>query len=174
MKLDPDSGVIAYVAAITHYWARDPDRAADFLERALELEPNAIFAHWVRAFIFSVKGLHEEGISATMRAVLVANHNPMLVSALGAAYARGGRHADAEELIEELKNRCEREYIAPQYIAEIYLALDRTHEACEWFERALEEHNPLLMGIAVAQHYDSLRNEPRFVALLRRMNLSQN
>jgi predicted Zn-dependent protease len=126
MKLDPDSCVIAYVAAITHYWARDPDRAADFLERALELEPNAIFAHWVRAFIFSVKGLHEEGISATMRAVLVANHTPMLVSALGAMYARGGRQADAEELVKELKNRGEREYIAPQYIAEIYLALGRT------------------------------------------------
>jgi tetratricopeptide (TPR) repeat protein len=70
----------------------------------------------------------------------------MLVSALGAAYARGGRCADAEELIEELKNRGEKQYIAPQYIAEIYLALNRTREACDWFERALEEHNPLHYG----------------------------
>jgi tetratricopeptide (TPR) repeat protein len=45
-----------------------------------------------------------------------------------------------------LKNRREREYIAPQYIAEIYLALNRTREACDWFERALEEHNPLHYG----------------------------
>jgi adenylate cyclase len=174
MKLEPDSCVIAYVAGINHYWARDPNRAAELIERALELEPNAVFAHWVRAFIFSLKGLHEEAISATMRAVLVANHNPMLVSALGAAYARGGRHAEAEELIKELENRSEREYIAPHYIAEIYLALDRTQEACEWFERAVEEHNPLIMGIAVAQHYDPLRNEPRFCALLRRMNLPED
>ena len=171
MKSEPDSGVIAYTAAINHYWARDPDTAAELIERALELEPNAYFAHWVRGRIYSVKGLHEEAISATMRAVQVANHNPMLVSALGVSYACGGRYAEAEELIEELKNRSEREYIAQHHIAEIYLALNRTNEALEWFERAVEEHNPLVMGMAVAPHYDPLRNEPRFRALLRKMNL---
>ena len=106
-----------------------------------------------------------------MRAVQVANHNPLLVSALGVSDACGGRYAEAEELIEELKNRSEREYIAPQHIAEIYLALDRTTEAFEWFERAVDEHNPLVMALAVAPHYDPLRNEPRFRALLRKMNL---
>ena len=173
MKLEPDSGLIAYIAAINHYWARDPDSAAELIERALELEPKAVFAHWVRALIFSVKGLHEEAISATMRAVLLANHHPLLVSALGAAYARAGRTADAEELIEELNNRSAREYIAPQHIAEIYLALDRVAEACEWFGRAIDERNPLVIGMAAAQHYDPLRNEPRFRALLRGMNLPE-
>ncbi|HWJ20591.1 MAG TPA: protein kinase, partial [Geobacterales bacterium] len=59
MKLEPDSGLIAYIAAINHYWARDPDGAAELIERALELEPQAVFAHWVRALIFSVKGHHD-------------------------------------------------------------------------------------------------------------------
>ena len=173
MKLEPDSGLIAYIAAINHYWARDLDGAAELIERALELEPKAVFAHWVRALIFSVKGYHEEAISATMRAVLVANHHPLLVSALGAAYARAGKRAEAEKLINELNERSTREYIAPMYIADIYLALDRLMEAIEWYERAVDEHNPLLIGIAVAPHYDPLRNEPRFRALLRRMNLHE-
>jgi serine/threonine protein kinase/tetratricopeptide (TPR) repeat protein len=172
IKLEPDSGLIAYIAAINHYWGRDPDSAATLIERALELEPKAIFAHWVRALIFSIKGLHEESISATLRAVSIANHHPLLVSALGAAYARAGHTAEAEELIAELCSRSGREYIAPQYIAEIYLALDRTAEACEWFEHAVDESNPLFLGAAVAQQYDPLRNEPRFRALLRRMNLA--
>jgi serine/threonine protein kinase/tetratricopeptide (TPR) repeat protein len=72
IKLEPDSEVMAYVAGINHYFACDLDGAAGLIERALELEPNAVFAHWIRALIFSVKGLHEEAISATMRAVLVA------------------------------------------------------------------------------------------------------
>src|SRR5207247_2025935 len=56
MKLEPDSGLIAYTAAIAHYWAGDPDTAAELIDRSLELEPKAVFAHWVRALIFSVKG----------------------------------------------------------------------------------------------------------------------
>jgi len=171
MKLEPDSGIMAYISGQNHYWARKLDNAAELLERALELEPDAILAHWTRARIFSIKGLHEEAISATMRAVIVANHHPMLVSALGVSYAAGRRNVEAEQLIEELKNRSAREYIAPHYIAEIYLALDRTKEACDWLEKAFEERNPLLMGIAAAQHYDRLRGEPRFHTLLQRMNL---
>lgn len=174
LKLEPDSGLIAYIAAMNHYWARDPDSAAELIERALELEPKAVFAHWLRALIFSVKGLHEDAISATMRAVLLANHHPLLVSALGAAYARAGRTAEAEELVEELNNRSAREYIAPHYVAEIYLALDRISEACEWFERAVDERNPLIIGIAAAQHYDVLRGEHRFRAILRSMNLPED
>lgn len=149
----------------------DLNGAAELIELSLELEPKAVFAHWVRALIFSVKGLHEEAISTTMRAVSVASHHPLLVSALGAAYARAGRAAEAEDLIEELNNRAAREYIAPQFIGEIYLALDRAAQACECFERAVDEVNPLFMGAASAPHYDPLRNEPRFRVLLQRMNL---
>lgn len=125
MKLEPDSGLIAYIAAINHHWTRDPDGAAELIERALELEPLAVFAHWVRALICSLKGHHDEAISATLRAVTVANHHPLLVSALGAAYARAGKRVEAEELINELGERSAREYIAPMYVADIYLALDR-------------------------------------------------
>jgi tetratricopeptide (TPR) repeat protein len=172
MQLEPDSGIMAYISGIIHYWARKLDNAAELIERALELEPDAPLAHWVRGRLFCIKGLHEEAISATMRAVIAANHTPMLVSGLGVSYASGGRNAEAEQIIEELKNRSVREYIAPHYIAEVYLALDRTKEAFEWLERAVEEHNPLVMGMSVAQHYDRLRSEPRFHRLLQRMNLS--
>jgi hypothetical protein len=108
-----------------------------------------------------------------MRALLVANRHPLLVSVLGTAYGHAGRAAEAQDLIEELKDRSAREYIAPYFLGEIYLALDRVAEACEWLERGVDEHNPLLMGIASAQHYDPLRAEPRFRALLRRMNLPE-
>ena len=154
MKLEPDSGLIAYLAAINHYWARDIDSAAELIERALELEPQAVFPHWLRALIFSVKGHHDEAISATMRAVQVAHHHPLLVSALGAAYARAGKRAEAEELINELDERSRREYIAPIYIADVYLALDRVLEACKRYERAAGEHNPLTAGVAM----DSVHN----------------
>ena len=173
MKLEPDSGLIAYIAALNHYWGRDLHTAAELIDRALELEPKAVFAHWMRALIFSSKGLHEEAISTTTRAVVVANHHPLLVSALGAAYARAGRSAEAEDLIEELQARAARAYIAPHYIGEIYLALERADKACECFERAVDEVNPLFMGAAAAPHYDPLRNDPHFRVLLQRMNLPE-
>ena len=173
MRLEPDSGLIAYIAAINYYWAGDPDAALEVIGRAVELEPTAVFAHWVRAIVLSVNGRHEEAVSETLRAACSANHHPLLVSALGAAYARGGRISEAEDLILELTSRSEWEYIAPHYIAEIHLALGHIDQACDWFERAAEQHNPLIMGLGTAQHYEPLRQKARFRAILRRMNLPE-
>lgn len=171
LRLEPDSGLVAYIASINHYWAGDLDRASELIERAITLEPRAVFAHWLRSQIFCAKELHEEAILSTMSAVTLTGRNPLLISALGSAYGRAGRIYDAELLIEELKIRSAREYIASQYIGEIYLALGCTATACDWFEHAVDERNPLLTGLAVAPRYRDLRNEPRFQLLLNRMNL---
>ena len=171
IKDEPDSGLIWYLAAGAHYYACDLDTAAEFIERALELEPKAVFTHWIRSAILSLKGRHEEAISENLKAVLSSDHHPMLVSGLGAAYARAGRTAEAEDLILELKNRSAREYIASQWIAEIYLALERIPDALLWFERAFEERNTFLMALATAPQYVPLHNEPRYRALLQKMNL---
>jgi TolB-like protein len=173
MKLEPDSGLIASIAAINHYFAGDLDNAGVLIDRAIELEPMSVFAHWIRATVLSVKGLHEEAISATLRAASATNHHPLLVSALGAAYARARRVGEAEDLIMELNHRSVSEYIAPHYIAEIYLALGYINQACDWLERAAAEHNPLIVGLGAARHYEPLRHEARFRAILRRMNLPE-
>jgi len=73
----------------------------------------------------------------------------------------------------ELSHRSVSEYIAPHYIPEIYLALGHINQACDWLERAAAEHNPLLVGLGAARHYEPVRHEARFRAILRRMNLPE-
>ena len=174
VKEEPDSGLLSYLAAAAHYWTRDLDTAARYMERALELEPRAVFTHWLRSNIFSLSGRGEETIPEMVQAVLASDHHPMLVSGLGMAYARAGRNAEAEELIQELKNRSAREYIASQWIGEIYLALGRFPEGLDYLERGFQEHNSFLMTLASAPHYIPLRNEPRYQALCEKLNLHPN
>jgi len=62
----------------------------------------------------------------------------------------------------ELNHRSVSEYIAPHYIAEIYLALGHINQACDWLERAAAEHNPLLVGLGAARHYEPFTTKPAF------------
>jgi serine/threonine protein kinase/Flp pilus assembly protein TadD len=171
VKDEPDSGLLCYLAAAPHFWSHDIDTAARFIERAVDLEPKAVFVHWMRSLILCLKGRAEEAISEMVQAVVASDHHQMLVSGLGVAYAWAGRTAEAEELIQELKNRSARECIASQWIGEIYLALDRFPEALDFFERGFEERNSFLMALASGPQYVPLQNEPRYRALLQRMNL---
>ncbi len=101
MKLEPDSGLIAYIAAINHYWAgiqtvrRNSSNARLNSNRRLFLPTG--FAH-----SSSSQGVPRGSNFGHDARGGVANHHPLLVSALGAAYARAGKRAEAEKLINEL------------------------------------------------------------------------
>ncbi len=53
----------------------------------------------------------------------------------------------------------------------IYAALGRNDRALEWLERAYQQHSAGLAYLKVNPRYDGLRSDPRFVALLRKVNL---
>ncbi len=48
--------------------------------------------------------------------------------------------------------------------------LGEKEEALAWLEKAYRERDPWLMDINVRAEFDSLRDDPRFQDLLRRMN----
>jgi tetratricopeptide (TPR) repeat protein len=93
------------------------------------------------------------------------------LAALGRAYARVDRAPEAKQLLDELLRRRKHEYVAPLYLGELYAALGDRPQACDWLERAYEERNGYLPSTLIAPHHDVMREEPRFAALLRRMNL---
>ena len=95
-----------------------------------------------------------------------------LVGALGHAYAVSGKRAEAHKVLAELKDLSKRRYVAPFDIALVYVGLGDKAQALEWLQRAYEDHSFRLTWIKVDPRLDSLRGEPRFQDLLRRMNLA--
>ncbi len=56
-------------------------------------------------------------------------------------------------------------------LAYLYIALGRTTDALDQFERALDERDPSLVWLTVAPRVDPLRKEPRFQAILQKIGL---
>jgi len=64
-----------------------------------------------------------------------------------------------------------RKYIAPSVIAELYVALGEKDQAFAWLDKAYEEHDFILVLLKVQPSLDSLRSDPRFAVLLKRIGL---
>ena len=62
-------------------------------------------------------------------------------------------------------------YVTPWQIATLYTRAGKNDEALDWLEKAFEAHDPNMPYISVDPIFDSLRDNPRFQDLLRRMNL---
>jgi hypothetical protein len=92
---------------------------------------------------------------------------------LALLYGLAGRKSETQKIISELKERSRHHYVFPSVFAYAYLGLSDKAQALTFLERAYEEQDPALFYLKVWPLLDPLRSEPRFQALLRRVNFTQ-
>jgi tetratricopeptide (TPR) repeat protein len=90
---------------------------------------------------------------------------------LGYAYAVTGNQDKAIQIINDLKSISKDEHIPSIAYAMIYIGISDYDLAFEFLEKAYEERSSELLKLKVHPFYDSLRSDPRFITLLKKMNL---
>ncbi|MDD5506852.1 MAG: hypothetical protein PHD25_00805 [Bacteroidales bacterium] len=65
------------------------------------------------------------------------------------------------------------EYTVAFDIAIVYYGLNDRNKIYEWFEIAYQERDPRLTRIKTEPFWDSLRSDPGFIALLKKMGLEK-
>jgi len=86
-------------------------------------------------------------------------------------YVKSGRLAEAEKMLATWSSRSSQEFGHAESMAMIYAGLGKKDEAFQWLDQAYREHWDRLPWIKIEPEYDSLREDPRFSALLNKMGL---
>jgi serine/threonine-protein kinase len=123
------------------------------------------------ALVYEQAGRYEDAIAEGRKAFGVSGGAPRALGVLGHAYALAGKRSEALKVLAELKRLSKQRYVAPLHIAVVYAGLGDKAQALEWLERAYQDPYDRLAWIKVEPQFDSLRGEPRFRELLRRMRL---
>lgn len=168
---DPLSVMIAANAGEVLLYARRYDEAIAACQKALELDPNYAMAHTHLAQTYVQKGMYAEALAEFQQAITLSERNPALLARLGHAYAVAGRHQEAAQVLDELLQLSKRSYVPPYSIAQIYAGLGLEDEAFAWLEKAYRERSTYLGNLRSEHTLDSLRSDPRFQDLLRRVGL---
>jgi predicted Zn-dependent protease len=92
---------------------------------------------------------------------------------LGLFLAKSGKRDEAEKLLTELKQEATRNYVQGYTLALIYIGLGDKAEALNSLEKHMEARSETANAYAVAPELDDLHSEPRFKAMLKRMNLPE-
>jgi hypothetical protein len=82
--------------------------------------------------------------------------------------SRGNAGRD-ERIIHEINGPAERRYVSPYNLSRAFAASRDTEQVFAWLEKAHEEHNPDLIELRTEPVFDSVREDPRFADLLRRV-----
>ena len=170
LDLDPLSELINFGIGAIYHWARQPERAIEYFQRILALNPSFSLAFWFLVDAYLAKGDLDSAV-ATIENSPIKRFDPVTLSTLGYAYAKAGNREKAEEIIADFERQLDRDNETPFYIAQVYLGLGDKERSLEWLERAVEAQSFWLFPLGRDPKFDPLRSEPRFNKLLERLNL---
>ena len=170
-ELDPLSLRINVDVGRALYFAREYDQAIEQYWKTLELGPNFPSAHSLLGLAYLEKGLYEQAIAELQKGIALAGGG--LSVWLGYAYAVAGMRREALEMLDKWNERWQLRRAGAPTIALIYAGLGEQDRALAWLEKAAAERDPGLGGLKAYPYWDSLRDDPRFPDLLRRVGLPQ-
>ena len=171
LESDPLSPFIRTWLGMMLWFGRHYDRAIEQARMLLELEPANYLSHFAAGLYYREKRMFEEAIAAHGRSVELSGGSPLMLGWLGLALAQSGNTAEARAVLERLHAIASQAYVPPTSFAWIHLGLGEIDCAFNWMDRAIDGRDHMMAPIKVYPFFDPIRSDPRFLALLRKMNL---
>lgn len=169
-EIDPLNLRINALEGLYLLHAGQTDEAIGKLQKTLELDSSYRLANMFVARAYTQKGMFVEAIAAThkVRENFPLTSEPVAYGSY--ALVESGELAEARFALDELLGWSKTRYVPPYNIALIYNALDERDKALEYLEKGFAEKDVRMVFLKVEPKWNNLRNEPRFVDLMRRMN----
>ena len=169
-QLDPLSSLTGVTAGWISYYARQYERALEQGRRVLDKDPQSVSAHDLLGSAYLAKGNYENSLQEYRVVIGTSADDPLRLVSLARAYALMGKRTEAQRIAAQLVATSSTRYVPPFFLGVIYAALGDNDRAFTWLEKAYEGHDSYLVRLKVEPGLDRLRSDPRFDALLRRMN----
>ncbi len=163
--LDPLTPLHTVWIPALHWYRGDYERALREARITAEQYPQESAAHYVLGESAAGLGLYEEAIAAHEE---MAALDGQTIHILGHTYAQAGRREDALRIVREVEAQPSTPWNA-QGLARIHVALGNRDEVLRWLEFE-PAHHWVAWGAAKGL-WDAYRDEPRFQAVMRRVNL---
>jgi len=161
--LDPLSARINANVGLMYVNARRYDQAIDILNKTIEKFPEEDSAATYLGVAYYFRSLYDQAAEIFQKAGHLYN--------LGITYVKLGRGTEAQKIIKELIEESKKGLINSYELARLYFSSGEADQGFNWLNRAYAERCPGIYGIKADPFLDSIRSDPRYHELLKRMNL---
>jgi serine/threonine-protein kinase len=171
LELDPLSLEVHCWLVLELFFGRQYERGLKQAQQLVELESEHHLAQMMLGLIYLGAQRFEESEQAFRRAVRLSDEFPLMMGWLGLALGMGGHIAEARMLLERLREIASHRFVLPTSFAWLHLGLGDIDEAFIWMERAVYRNDEWVHPLKTYPFLDPLRADPRFHALMRKINL---
>jgi serine/threonine protein kinase/TolB-like protein/tetratricopeptide (TPR) repeat protein len=174
-EFDPLSPIVDLAQVLAYQSDRQFDKAMEITRKIIADNPTFGRAHAPLAISYLAKHKYPEAIHEFKTDAQLEGDKDFLeyAAALDSGFRSGGWPSALRKAIEVslAQRRAKTSYVSPYQIAELYADLDEKDHAFEWLSTAYHEHDTGLIGLRTDFQIDSLRSDPRYAELVRKIGL---
>jgi TolB-like protein/DNA-binding winged helix-turn-helix (wHTH) protein/Tfp pilus assembly protein PilF len=175
-ELDPLSPTMQHSLAATLYRAGRYDEALESFMQVPDGDANSEKRHRWMASIYERKGMYREAAAELVTALRLSNKHE-LAAQIARRYVSSG-YAETKRAflwgdLREEQRRAKIANLTPHAfeIATDYALLGEKNKAFEWLDKAFQKREVGLVDLTVDENFQSLRTDPRFQDLVKRLGL---
>ncbi len=173
-EADPFSLIINAVhGQILSRSGRTKEAVAQF-QKTLDLERNFPLGHFLFGLALVRDGKNEEAVKEFEQAVQSSPESPVYRSMLAYACAQTGRIEEARKILGDVIQEAKSDRASWQDVAGIYAALGEKDHAFAALEMAFQRRDSRMTMLLDHEALVSLRSDPRFSDLVRRVGLPEH
>lgn len=176
LELDPFSLAIGTDYGLGYFWAHRYDEAAAYLNKIIETDPSYVRTYDYLSQVYDAMGRHEDSVDVFAKSLALKGVPPQEIAegkkALLDAIHSGGSKAYWLKSIELSKIFAQKQGREPftANLATQYAYARDYDKAFEYLNRTVETQEDPLLPIKVAPEWEPVRNDPRFIQIMRRLN----
>jgi TolB-like protein/AraC-like DNA-binding protein len=146
------------------------EEALEEYKKLIDMYPENLSVYWNLSDFYWKTNEEQKAVESLQKAFQLAPEDRLFVDTIKLVYEKQGKKG-----LEKWLNEYDLKYDEKGScfsVAKYYIKTEEKEKALEWIEKAFKWKIPNLPGINAISEFDSLRNEPRFQALLDSMNLT--
>ena len=141
------------------------DESIAYFKKTLELNPQFQRAHFYLGRSYLLMGKPEMALKEMQK----ENFEVFRIFGIAMAYYAANRHKEADEVLRDFSDRFQNEW--SYLLAELYAFRGEKDKAFIWLKNAYEKNDGWLVFLKGDPLLKTLKNDPRYTAFLKKMNL---
>ena len=172
LELDPMSANARQNRVSILHMARRYEQAAEQVIETIQMDPAYAGLYYYLGQAYERQGKYAEAIAAFNKVSPTSeSRGATVLAAIGYAHARAGQRDRAMDILKQLEELSSREYVSLYDLALLHLTLGDKDRAFARLSQAIDEYASFLPFLNIDARFDEVRADPRFRALVERMQL---